>query len=41
MRFCTFKFFFRHGYIPYYSAPSPRGHGTLVLTLRLICHGLR
>ncbi len=41
VRFCTFKFFFRHGYIPYYSAPSPRGHGTLVLTLRLICHGLR
>ncbi len=42
VRFCTFKFFFRHGYIPYYSAlPFWREHGTLVLTLRLICHGLR
>ncbi len=25
VRFCTFKFFFRHGYIPYYSvSPSER-----------------
>ncbi|AMO46892.1 hypothetical protein AKI40_0464 [Enterobacter sp. FY-07] len=42
VRFCTFKFFFRHGFIPYYSAlPFWREHGTLVLTLRLIYHGLR
>ncbi|CST21415.1 Uncharacterised protein [Shigella sonnei] len=42
VRFCTFKFFFRHGYIPYYSAlPFRREHGTLVLTLRLIYHGLQ
>ncbi|CFE37886.1 Uncharacterised protein [Salmonella enterica subsp. enterica serovar Typhimurium str. DT104] len=31
VRFCTFKFFFRHGYIPYYSAlPFRREHGILV-----------
>ena len=27
VRFCTFKFFFRHGYIPYYSA-LPFGEST-------------
>ncbi|STQ08803.1 Uncharacterised protein [Enterobacter cloacae] len=27
VRFCTFKFFFRHGYIPYYSA-LPSGEST-------------
>ncbi|AVF36166.1 hypothetical protein CWS43_13245 [Rahnella sp. AA] len=31
MRFCTFKFFFRHGYIPYSCAlPSKREHGIIV-----------
>ncbi|AUQ27627.1 hypothetical protein DWG24_02235 [Dickeya zeae] len=32
MRFCTFKFFFRHGYIPYSNAlPLWREHGINVL----------